>query len=114
MALGDVEAFGESWRGLEGFGVSEVGEEIEVGPGGVVESWGGGNGDGCGDVGDAVVDDVFLDVDGVFVVGWAGGFEATTLVDGDVDDDGAGFHGEEGVVGDEFWGFCTGDEDAGD
>lgn len=46
--------------------------------------------------------------------GGAGGFEGAALVDGDVDDDGAGFHGFEGVAGDEFGGFGAGDEDAAD
>lgn len=36
------------------------------------------------------------------------------MVDGDVDDDGGGLHGAEGVAGDEFGGFCAWDEDGGD
>lgn len=114
VAVEEVEAFGEGRGWIDCFLVAEIGDLLEVGKGGVGEGWGGGDGDGGGDVGDAVVDDVFLDVDGVWVIGGTGGFEAAALVDGDVDDDGEGFHGAEGIFGDEFGGGGAGDEDAAD
>lgn len=60
--------------GEEGVFPAEVGEELEVWEGGVVEGGGGGGGDGAWHVGDAVVDDVVFDVGGELVVCGAGGF----------------------------------------
>src|SRR5262249_20660041 len=91
------------------------GDELEdVGEGHVAERVGAGAPDGARHVGDAVMDDVFLDVGRVVVGRRAARFDASALVDGDVHDDGAGFHALEVGAADEA--RCQGarDEDGTD
>ena len=105
---GDSESVGDGWAGEIAFDAVDSAEEFwafgygccdaifgdESSPvvGDVVESLGGGSCVGAWHVGDAVVDDTFLDVGGVCVGGSAGGFSAAALVYSDVNEDAAGLH----------------------
>ncbi len=76
----------------------------------IAEREGGGPGHGARHVGDAVVHDPFDLVDRILMRGGARGFEATALIDGDIDDGGAGFHGLQLFARDQFRGGGAGDE----
>ena len=75
-----------------GFGQAAIGEGLDIGKGHVRQRLRRGAGVGAGHVGDAIVEDVLLDKNGIVVGGGARGFRAAALVDGDVDEDAAGFH----------------------
>ena len=109
-AFDHVDALGEAGVILGGFLVGLIGDLEGIGECGVAEGDGAGSADGAGHVGDAVVEDAFDDIGGVFVGGGTAGFEAAALVDGNVDDDGAVFHIGQVLSGDEAWGFGAGDE----
>lgn len=114
MAGKGVDAAEKLGAGGAGGGDAFVSNETYPLLGGVVECLGGGAGVGGGHVCDAVVDDAFFLVGGILVGGGAGGFGAAALIDGDVHKDAAGLHDAEHFSGDEFGGFCTGDEDGAD
>lgn len=82
--------------------------------GGVGQGDGAGAGDGAGHVADAVVDDAVQGVDGVVVGGDVGGFAAAALVDGDIHEDGAGFHFLQVFLLEELGGGAAGDQDGAD
>lgn len=82
--------------------------------GGVSQGNGAGAGNGAGHVADAVVDHAVQGVDGVVVGGDMGGFAAAALVDGDIHEDGAGFHFLQVFLLEELGGGAAGDQDGAD
>ena len=114
FAMGGVDG-GEEFR-MFAAGVREafLGEEHGPAVGDIAERLGGGPGIGAGHVGDAVVEDILLEVGGVFVSGGSAGLGAAALVDGDVHEHAAGLHLLEHVTSDEFGCGGSGDEDGAD
>ena len=75
---------------------------------------GSGSGVSTWHVGDAVVEDPFLDVDGIIVGGGARCFGATALIDSDIDEDASRAHTAKHGAGDELGGFGSWNEDGPD
>ncbi len=95
-----VDARPQRRVGGDGGGHALLGHLHDVGQGGVGEGVGRRVGHGPGHVADGVVEHVVDDVDGVGVGGLPGGGDASALVNGNVDDDGAPLHAPHHVVGD--------------
>ena len=75
---------------------------------------GSGSGVSARHVGDAVVEDPFFDVDRIVVGSGPRCFGATSLIDGDIDEDASWSHAAKHGAGDELGGFGPGNEDGSD
>ena len=99
---------------MGGKGQPVVGDEFDERVGNVGEGLGGGSGISPWHVGDAVVEDAFLDEDGVIVSSRPGGFGTTPLIDGDIHEDAAWSHPTKHVAGNKFRRLGAWNEDSTD
>ena len=99
---------------LGGDGEAVVGDEFDERVGNVGKSLGSGSGVSAWHVGDAVVEDPFFDVNGVVVGSGPRGFGATSLIDGDIDEDTARAHTAKHGAGNELGGLGSWNENGSD
>src|SRR5580700_3812546 len=92
FAVVDVEAGAQMRIVGHGFAPALVGESEDEGQGGAVESKSGSARYGSGHVRDAIMNHIVDQVGGVGMSGGAASLETSALIDGHVDEDGAGFH----------------------
>ena len=114
LAFVGVESLGEDRVTSKGLRQAEIGNLFDEGERNVAEGFGGGTGHGTGNVGYTVVDNA------VYQEGWVGvgcrltGLDAAALVDGDVNNDGAGRHAADHVPGHDLRGLGAGNQDSAD
>ena len=106
-----ADAGEEAGLTLGGDGEAVVGDELDERVGNVGQGLGGGSSVSAWHVSDAVVEDAFFDVDGVVVGSGPRGFGATSLIDGDIDEDASWSHAAKHGAGDKLGGFSSGNED---
>ena len=110
-SVDDVETSAQALVLAAGLLPALVGQLEGIAEGGVGQGDGRGVGDGAGDVGDAIVKDAVDLVDGFAVSGRTGSLEASTLVDGDINEYASGLHQGEHVTLDEVRGLVARYED---
>ena len=96
---------------LAGTGKTLVRDQFDKRIGDVGQCLGGGAGVGPGHIGNAVMHDTLLHIDGVVMGGGPGSFRAAALVDGDIDEDAAGAHPLEHRAVDQLGGLGPRNED---
>jgi hypothetical protein len=109
-----ADAGEESGLALGSDGEAVVGDEFDERVSNVGKSLGSGSGVSAWHVGDTVMEDTFLDVNGVVVGGGAGCFGATALIDSDIDEDASRAHTAKHGAGDEFGGLGSWNEHSSD
>ena len=114
LAVLHADAGEQAGLALAGTGKTLIRDQFDKRIGDVGQRLGGGAGVCPGHIGDAVMHDTLLHIDGVVMGGGPGGFRAAALVNGDIDEDAARAHPLEHRAIDQLGGFGPRNEDRAD